>query len=241
MTDGVVSTGDLVGTAALDGVIIALGGALVAAAEPSGAGALAFAYVTPLAIMNIRNWLPFQEADDAWTSLSGSFADMARDLDRLAGEVDTYWKGAGSEAFKNFINTKVVTPLGSLQEFCEQASGGCNGTADMLETLFYTWAGGTVAAIVACIAANVAGPGGPAAKWAIIGIWATFVAAVLLAIVMLMQGMRGASSSLGAAMEEIKRGFEVEGDRVVGESSKISKDQLDLIINPRNWNKEVQA
>jgi hypothetical protein len=241
MADGVYSTGDALGTAGLDAVIIALGGYLAVAAEPSGAGALAFAYVTPVAIMNIRTWAPFQEADNAWTSLSGKFGDMANDLEDLLGEVDPLWKGAGSEAFKNFLNTKVIGPLGTLQEFCEQAASGCNGVADALEEMFYVWVAGTGAAIVACIAANAAGPASPGAKWAIIGTWVAFVTGCLVAILMLMQGMRSAASALGTAMEELKRNFDVEGDRVVAESSQLSGDVRSIIVNPENWNKEVQA
>ncbi|GGM31482.1 hypothetical protein ACFFX1_45875 [Dactylosporangium sucinum] len=238
---GVYSTGDGIATGVLDAIIIAAGGWLAITAEPSGAGALAMAYVTPVAIMNIRAWAPFQEADNAWTSLSGSFAEMAREIDVLNGELDPFWKGAGSEAFKSFINTKVITPLGSLQELCERASDGCNGVADSLETVFYTWLGTTVAAALACLAADLTGPVSPAAKWAIIGAWITFVTGCLVAIIMLMQGMRAASSAMGTAMEELKRGFKIEGDKVSKESSRIGDDQRDLILNPENWNKEVQA
>ncbi|MET7397452.1 hypothetical protein ABZS66_28590 [Dactylosporangium sp. NPDC005572] len=238
---GVYSTGDSLGTAGLDAIIIALGGWLAIAAEPSGAGAVAMAYVTPVAIMNIRTWSPFYEADDGWTGLSGTFADMAREIEQLNGEVDPYWKGAGSEAFKSFVTTKVLTPLNALQEMAERGSDGCNGVGDAMVEIFLAWAGATAGAAIACMAADLSGPVSPAIKWAIIGIWVAFVTACLVAIILLMTGTRSATSAMGTALEELKRGFKLEGDKVVKESSKVGADQRDLIINPENWNKEVQA
>ncbi|MET8309510.1 MULTISPECIES: hypothetical protein [unclassified Micromonospora] len=238
MGENVVSGADQAATIALEAVIIGLGGTLAVAAEPSGAGALAMAFVTPVAVMNVRSWAPFQEADDKWTGLAEEFSELAGKLSRLNGEVDGIWKGTGSEVFKNFLTTKVVEPLDALQKLAITTSSGCNTVADGLETLFWAWSVGTGLAIVGCIAANAGGPAGPAFKWAIIGSWAAFVLGIITAIVGLMQGMRGANSAIGTAVAQLKRGFELTGEKVDAESAKIGDRYRDIVSNPENWNKE---
>ncbi|MEU4400823.1 hypothetical protein [Micromonospora orduensis] len=239
MTDNVVSGADTASTIGLEAVIIGLGGTLAVAAEPSGAGALAMAFVSPVAVMNIRSWAPFQEADDKWTGLAEEFSALAGRLSRLHGEVDGLWKGGGAEVFKNFLTTKVVEPLDALKELAITTSSGCNTVADGLETLFWAWSVGTGLAIVGCIAANTAGPAGPAFKWAIIGSWAAFVTAIITAIVGLMQAMRGANSAIGTAVAQLKRGFELTGDKVDAESARIGDRYREIVSDPESWNKEI--
>ncbi|MGC5291042.1 hypothetical protein [Micromonospora sp. DT231] len=237
--DNVVSGIDTARTIGLDAIIIGLGGALAVAAEPSGAGALAMAFVSPIAVMNIRSWAPFQEADDKWTDLAGEFSDLTGRLDRLRGQVDPLWTGAGADVFTSFLETKVVSPLAALTELAKEASAACNNVADGLESLFWAWAAGTGIAIAACLAANGSGPASPALKWAIIGSWASFMSGILIAIVTLMQAMRGASSAIGTAMVGLRGGFEVTGGKIDAESARIGDGYREIVGDPESWNKQI--
>ncbi|GEM_PF-6101840 len=243
MSDGdtVVGMGDEFVTAGLLTAIWGLGGWLAAVAEPSGAGAAVILYGMPASVLNIRSWFPLQEADTKWTDLATGFGGLAGEFEKLEGEVDSYWKGDGATAFKNFISTKVVSPLKELKFAAENVSTGCNSVAEAMISNFEAWVVAIGVAIVACAAANSATFGSPALKWVAVGTWIGFLSALITGFVTLGNSMRAANDSISTALVDIGTGFKIVGDHVSADDAKLDSSLRSSVTNPNEWNKTSSA
>lgn len=131
---GVGGVDDLATNAALAAAVIALSTTLSAASFPAPtAVTVVEAVALGLDVANLRSPAPFQEAAEKWGEVARAlhtFRDETEAKVRACGE--DAWDGPGAEAFRNYVDGKLLPKVEKLAEAAEHIEEGCETTTKTL-------------------------------------------------------------------------------------------------------------
>lgn len=236
--DSVVGTADNVGTLALVGTAAGLAVGLGVAAEPSGASAVIAAIAATVVAANLRNPMPYLEAHQGWNDLMVSFSDMKGRLTRLNGDVDATWQGEAADQFKNFTLNHIIPAIDALAMCAKLAATACTALFGGMLTSIIAYITGTIAAIVACVAANASGPFSPAVKWGIIAGWVGLVVGIITALSAFLISLVSTSDSIQQAYAQLAQGFGKDGEHLDTSSVQLPEPLRLAFSDPQKWNKQ---
>ncbi|MEV6346448.1 hypothetical protein [Actinoplanes sp. NPDC051851] len=219
-------------------VVIGTGALLIVALEPSGAGMAAAAIGTAVVVPNVVDPEVWTSASGEWSELFNVFDAAVADLTEADAAMFAQWKDSAAESFHGFVNGTLLQVLARLREACNLMDDACTQMAIVVISTLVAYFSATVGAIVAALASNAGGPFSPAAKWAVFGVWAPVILAVIAAMVAAVATLWTTNKTLGDAFDALKNKIGEKDGRIDAASVRLPEPVKAVISRYDEWEKK---
>ncbi|MEV6344878.1 hypothetical protein [Actinoplanes sp. NPDC051851] len=190
------------------------------------------------ALANLRDPVPYFQAEGGWSELEAILADAAVQVPLLANKItsDAKWEGDGADAFSDFIANQLGPALGALKDLVGDLKQNCLATGLVMSAVVVGYIVATIVAtkVIEAAAVDPEPVSREAIGWSGAAAWVSEVLVFVGEIALLYAEMAVASATVQTSLRTVSTYLGQKGDKLHVNSLALSTEKMTAIQSWEN-------